>query len=243
MENQNKRPEVMPRQVKAQQPKLKEEKPGDALPPQQPLTDEETAPKQPPRWRKIVKKVLLWLGVVLALVLCYLFLLLGEPDEDEQLTQQPSQAQPITLPMSAVESPGDTSPEGLAELFGQPVLCLYGSALSMTRSRVYDTAFRGEYARRVTLTYAFEDGQALTLESIRPVSAIALLRGEDYHLNGDSLYYIGGMDAAWMENGTDVLVFGQTADAAYAVRCPIEHKADLEVLLKQTTLIAAPSAE
>lgn len=188
MENQNKRPEDMPRQVKAQQPKLKEEKPGDALPPQQPLTDEETAPKQPPRWRKIVKKVLLWLGVVLALVLCYLFLLLGEPDEDEQLTQQPSQAQPITLPMSAVESPGDTSPEGLAELFGQPVLCLYGSALSMTRSRVYDTAFRGEYARRVTLTYAFEDGQALTLESIRPVSAIALLRGEDYHLNGDSLY-------------------------------------------------------
>ena len=95
----------------------------------------------------------------------------------------------------------------------------------------------------VTLTYAFEDGQALTLESIRPVSAIALLRGEDYHLNGDSLYYIGGMDAAWMENGTDVLVFGQTADAAYAVRCPIGHKADLEVLLKQTTLIAAPSAE
>ena len=39
MENQNKRPEDMPRQVKAQQPKLKEEKPGDALPPQQPLTD------------------------------------------------------------------------------------------------------------------------------------------------------------------------------------------------------------
>ena len=37
--------------------------------------------------------------------------------------------------------------------------------------------------------------------------------------------------------------FGQTADAAYAVRCPIGHKADLEVLLKQTTLIAAPSAE
>ncbi len=62
MENQNKRPENMPRQVKAQQPKLKEEKPGDALPPQQPLTDEEAAPKQPPRWRKIVKKVLLVAG-------------------------------------------------------------------------------------------------------------------------------------------------------------------------------------
>ena len=73
MENQNKRPEDMPRQAKAQQPKLKEEKPGDALPPQQPLTDEEAAPKTTPRWRKIVKKVLLWLGVVLALVLSRFF--------------------------------------------------------------------------------------------------------------------------------------------------------------------------
>lgn len=79
----------------------------------------------------------------------------------------------------------------------------------MTRSRVYDTAFQGEYARRATLTYAFEDGQSLTVESIRPVSAIALLKGEDYHLNGDTMYYIGGMDAAWMENGADVLVFAR----------------------------------
>ena len=44
MENQNKRPEDMPRQVKAQKPKLKEEKNGEALPPQQPLTDGKTAP-------------------------------------------------------------------------------------------------------------------------------------------------------------------------------------------------------
>ena len=184
-----------------------------------------------------------WVAVALALALCYLFLLLGEPDEDSKLAQQPAQQTPITLPMSAVESPGDTSPEGLAEIFGQPVLCLYGSALSMTRSRVYDTAFQGEYARRATLTYAFEDGQSLTVESIRPVSAIALLKGEDYHLNGDTMYYIGGMDAAWMENGADVLVFGQTADAAYAVRCPIGHKAELDVLLKQTTLTAAATGE
>ncbi len=243
MEKQSKRPENMPRQVKAEKPKLKKEQGGEVLPPQQPLTDEEALPKKTPRWKKIVRRVLAWVAVALALALCYLFLLLGEPDEDSKLAQQPAQQTPITLPMSAVESPGDTSPEGLAEIFGQPVLCLYGSALSMTRSRVYDTAFQGEYARRATLTYAFEDGQSLTVESIRPVSAIALLKGEDYHLNGDTMYYIGGMDAAWMENGADVLVFGQTADAAYAVRCPIGHKAELDVLLKQTTLTAASTGE
>lgn len=120
MEKQSKRPENMPRQVKAEKPKLKKEQGGEALPPQQPLTDEEALPKKTPRWKKIVRRVLAWVAVALALALCYLFLLLGEPDEDSKLAQQPVQQTPITLPMSAVESPGDTSPEGLAEIFGQP---------------------------------------------------------------------------------------------------------------------------
>lgn len=190
-----------------------------------------------------MRRVLAWVAVALALALCYLFLLLGEPDEDSKLAQQPAQQTPITLPMSAVESPGDTSPEGLVEIFGQPVL------VPVRQRSVHDPfpgvrhRFSGRIRRRATLTYAFEDGQSLTVESIRPVSAIALLKGEDYHLNGDTMYYIGGMDAAWMENGADVLVFGQTADAAYAVRCPIGHKAELDVLLKQTTLTAAATGE
>ena len=214
---------------------------GDPLPKQQPVTDEETEEKKPSRLRIILLRALVGTLLVIALVFAYLFLLLGEPDEEAK-SVQPAVEETISMPMGALDVPGDANLQNLADTFGQPVMALYGG-LSMQRARVFDTAFSGGYARRVTLTYAFEDGQALTLESIRPVSAIALLRGEDYHLNGDSLYYIGGMDAAWMENGTDVLVFGQTADAAYAVRCPIGHKADLEVLLKQTTLIAAPSAE
>lgn len=105
MEKQSKRPENMPRQVKAEKPKLKKEQGGEALPPQQPLTDEEALPKKTPRWKKIVRRVLAWVAVALALALCYLFLLLGEPDEDSKLAQQPVQQTPITLPMSAVESP------------------------------------------------------------------------------------------------------------------------------------------
>lgn len=48
-----------------------------------------------------------------------------------------------------------------------PVMALYGG-LSMQRARVFDTAFSGGYARRVTLTYAFEDGAQLTVESTAP---------------------------------------------------------------------------
>ena len=72
MEKQSKRPENMPRQVKAEKPKLKKEQGGEVLPPQQPLTDEEALPKKTPRWKKIVRRVLAWVAVALALALCYL---------------------------------------------------------------------------------------------------------------------------------------------------------------------------
>ena len=65
MEKQSKRPENMPRQVKAEKPKLKKEQGGEALPPQQPLTDEEALPKKTPRWKKIVRRVLAWVAVAL----------------------------------------------------------------------------------------------------------------------------------------------------------------------------------
>ena len=142
------------------------------------------------------------------------------------------------MPMSALESPGEGNLSTIAETFGQPVMTLYGSGLHMERSRVYDTAFGGGYARRVTLTYAFEDGQTLTVESIRPTAAVTLLGGDGYTLDADSMFYIGGVDAAWMESAERICVFGQTGAAAYAVVCPPSHKADLETLLKQTALVA-----
>ena len=48
----------------------------------------------------------------------------------------------------------------------------------------------------------------------------------------------GGLDAALMSNGEWLLVFGQTESAAYAVRCPASHAAELNALLKQTVLTA-----
>lgn len=212
--------------------------PGDELPRQKALTDEEEPPKETPRWRRAAKRALAAAGVILALCLAYVFLLLGEPDEDVAALSQ-KETDPVTMPMTAVESPGETSVEGLAELFGRPVLCLYGSALSMQRSRVYDTAFQGEYARRVTLTYAFDDGETLTVESVRPIAAAALWKEEGYRLDGETLYYIGGMDAALMANDRQICVFGQTDSAAYAVRCPVQRREELETLLKQTALISA----
>lgn len=214
------------------------EKPKDVLPAQKALTDETDEPSKPAKWKSVLLRVVTVVLVVLVLSLMYVFLLLGEPDEDAAYTDQVQQEQ-IRMPMTAIESPGDSSVSAIAETFGQPVLSLYGSALSMTQSRIYDTAFGGGYARRATLTYTFEDGAKLLVESIRPTGAVTLLRGSGYSLDADTLYAIGGVDAARMDNDQQICVFGQTGNAVYAVTCPKSHAEELETLLKQTALIAA----
>ena len=210
-------------------------RPADPLPQQQPVTDEEPAEKKPSRLRLILLRTAVAVLLVIALVFAYLFLLLGEPDEETKYVDLPDEAL-ITMPMGALEIPGEANLQTLANTFGQPVMALYGGP-ALERARVYDTAFGGGYARRVTLTYAFEDGAQLTVESIRPTSAITLL-GSGYSLSVRSLYALGGLDAARMDGGGQICIFGQSDTAAYAVLCPEEHESDLNSLLRQTTLIA-----
>ena len=176
--------------------------------------------------------------LVIALVFAYLFLLLGEPDEETKYVDLPDEAL-ITMPMGALEIPGEANLQTLANTFGQPVMALYGGP-ALERARVYDTAFGGGYARRVTLTYAFDDGTRFTVESIRPTSAITLLGG-GYSLSVRSLYALGGLDAARMDGGGQICIFGESETAAYAVLCPEGHEDDLSGLLRQTTLIAPES--
>lgn len=234
------RPQGMPTQAPPQKsnPLRGPEKPKDILPEQKPLTDEEAAPRPPAKWKTVLVRALTVLLLIVALALMYIFLLLGEPDEDEVYTQTQPEAQ-ITMPMTAVESLGESNLSTLAVTFGQPVMSLYGSGLSMELSRIYDTAFGGGYARRVTLSYAFADGSRLLVESIRPTGAVTLLRDSGYVLDADTLYAIGGVDAARMDNDRQICVFGQTGEAVYAVTCPRSHAEELEALLKQTALIAA----
>lgn len=230
-----------PRDMPAEAPRPRKsalrdrQKPRDPLPEQQPVTDEDAAPKKPSRLRIFLLRAAVAVLLVIALVFAYLFLLLGEPDEEAKYVDLPEE-ELITMPMGALEIPGEANLQTLANTFGQPVMALYGGP-ALERARVYDTAFGGGYARRVTLTYAFEDGAQLTVESIRPTSAITLL-GSGYSLSASSLYALGGLDAARMDGGGQICIFGESDTAAYAVLCPEGHEDDLNTLLRQTTLIA-----
>ena len=117
------------------------------------------------------------------------------------------------------------------------MLALYGSDLPLQKATLFDTAFHGGYARRMRLVYAFPDGQTLTVESLRPTGAVALLSGADYRLTLDSLYAIAGMDAVRLENADSVCLLTRDLEAAYAVICPKAHADVLPALAKQLSLM------
>ena len=200
-------------------------RPAPETPPvQAPLDGEEIPQREPSALSRFLRRAGLAVLLVLALVFAYIFLLLGEPEES------------ILMPMSALEIPGQANVQTMADSFGQPVLSL-GSVLSMQKARIYDTAFDDGYARRVTLTYTFEDGSVATAESIRPTAAVTLLRGSGYKLDASALYTLGGLNAARMDNQTTCCVFAQSDTAVYAVICPIDKAPDLTSILRYTTLV------
>ena len=231
------RPEGMPTQVPPRKPPTPAPPASEPLPRQKPVTDE-PEPVAPAKWKAVVKRVLATLGVVLVLSMVYVFLLMGEPDEDDQLTAQTAvQEESIRVPIAATEVGGNADLNPLAVNFGKPVLALYGSNLSIQKATLFDTAFHGGYARRMQLVYAFPDGQTLTVESIRPTAAVALLGGDRYSLSMDSLYSMAGMDAVLMNWEDAVCMIARSLDTAYAVICPEAHRDELAALLKQLSLM------
>ena len=209
----------------------------DLLPTQQPVTDEPVA-RPPARWKAIVRRVLSIVGLILSLALVYVFLLVGEPEEDTQLAQQTqAQEEVIRVPIAAAQLDGAADLNALAVNFGMPVLTLQGAPATLQQSTLFDTAFRGGYARRFQLTYAYPTGETILVESIRPTAAVSLVARVSYSLNVAQLYTLGGMDAVRMDSGDAVLVLARGLDAAYAITLPKAYADTLAALLKQCVLM------
>ena len=229
-------PEGMPSQVPPRRPQAPPPA-RDQLPVQKPITDEPEA-SPPAKWKKIVKRVLAVIGLALSLALIYVFLLMGEPGEDDQLQKQTAvQEETIRVPIAAAQVDGNADLNPLAVNFGMPVLALSGSPLTLAKATLFDTAYHGGYARRMQLSYTFPTGETLTVESLRPTAAVSLLGGERYSLRMDGLYTIAGMDAVRVDGQETVMVLARGLEAAYAVVCPKAREGDLPALLKQATLM------
>ena len=143
------------------------------------------------------------------------------------------------MPMTGQEMTANRGPVTAAAVsFGKPAMELRGGVLPLEKASLYDTAYRGGYARRLTLTYQFEDGQIMTIDSIRPPGAISLLDGYERTPSAwTRCTPMGGMDAVRMDSDSYIRLAAAGTDAVYVVHFPVSHEEQLTDYLRYTGLI------
>ena len=232
-------PKDMPKEIETVRRNYLKEQRRDDLPAQKAITDEPER-KPPAKWKAVLKKIAIILALILALTFLYLFLLMGEPDDDDEilLAQSAQQEEVIRMPMTAQEMAGTVDVNAAAVSFGKDAMELRGGVLPLLKASLYDTAYHGGYARRLTLTYQFPDGTIMTIDSLRPAGAISLFTDPAYTIRVDVIYTMGGMDAVRMDSENYIRVAAQNEDAAYVVHFPVAHADDLADYLHYTGLIS-----
>jgi hypothetical protein len=231
-------PADMPREVETIRRNYLQTPKRDLMPAQKALSDVPEV-KPPAKWKAVARKLLLLLLLLLALAFLYLFLLMGEPDDDDEmlLKQSAAQEEIIRMPMTGQEMTGTVDVTAAAVSFGKDVMELRGNALPLIKAALYDTAYNGGYARRLTLTYQFPDGSEMTVDSIRPPGAITLLTDSQYALRVDTLYTMGGLDAVRMDSEDYIRVAAAGEDAVYVMHIPVAKEEQLSDYLRTLGLI------
>jgi hypothetical protein len=188
--------------------------------------------------RKVLERILLALLVVVCIGAFYLAVILAEVPADQGAPAQ-SPAPQVTL---TAEQPRQISSLNdiaqLAEHFPSPVLALTASTeLSFSGGVVNDLAYKGSYARLITLTYQTQNGETLKLYSIYPPDAFTLLPGEGYTLQDRLTASLAGMTAVRMENADMIRLHVKGESALYALTAPRMDEELLSEISRQAMLV------
>ena len=182
-------------------------------------------------WRRAIKAVLLALLTTLLLAAFYIAVIMGNPQEDAA-ARDARQAQPLP---GAMASPILITDESmlyvLLEHFpAQLMAAMQTSALTFEQGLLEDVPFENGLARRATLLYRTAEGAPVTIVSIYPARALALLPKGDYAISGTAGLTLASLRSVRMENDSSIRMHAQGEDALYAVTLPKLSAAALRTL-------------
>ena len=184
-----------------------------------------TAPKREPRkphprLKKALHVLLMTLLAVILVALCYLAVILGQPEEPENAIDI-DQTQPLLTASPALNIQSERQVAALAEAFPVPVLAfMEGMGPVLVSGTSYDQAYEGGFARICELRYTTDNGLEITLTTIYPARAIELLGKDGYTLTGAAAQNLTGLTAVRMENADHIRLHAQASDAIYALTLP-----------------------
>ena len=166
----------------------------------------------------------------------YLAVIIGQPQEDETAsTVTPRMDQPLLSAGQDVVTSADDLPL-LLRMFPAPALTPTTSGWPLVVGTCYDVAFENGRGRILTLTYQASDTIQVTLTSIYPARAIALLEKGDYRISASLGATLAGLRSIRMENAESIRLHAQGEEALYVMITPLLEENSLRSIAGQMTL-------
>ena len=190
-----------------------------------------------PLWRRVIRVILGALLTVALLAAFYIAVVMGNPQEDEAAAITAKMDQPLLTAMSSPVLITQQSQLGaLLEAFPAPVMAAMNAVMTFRQGLCEDVPYENGLGRRVTLTYATAEGLTVTVASIYPARALALIPKGDYTLSGTAGLPLAGLRSVRMENADTIRMHAQGTDALYVVTLPRLTAADLRTLTQPLSL-------
>ena len=182
-----------------------------------------------PAWRRVLRAVLTAALAVLLIALFYVAVVMGQPQGSVSAGVEPRMDQPLLSPLpSALLITDNAQLSRLTEAFPAPVMHpLYGDSLTFVEGLCCDLSFEGGLGRRLTLTYRTDDYHTLTVTSIYPARALALVGKEDYTFSQTAGQKLAGLPSVRMENASAIRLHSQGEEALYVLTAPKVPDAEL----------------
>lgn len=194
-----------------------------------------------PKLARIIRSVLIALLALFLAGVFYVAVVLGQPQPDNSRIDI-RQNQPLLAASPAVNISTEDELNVLFDHFPVPVLSfLPGSGLTLQSGVSGDVAFEQGFARTATLTYTVDwNGQVLTLtvQSIYPARALALIPKADYRIAAVAGQPLAGLPSVRMENGDTIRLHTQASDALYVLTVPKAAAGDLAALTRSLQLVS-----
>ena len=184
-----------------------------------------------PLWRRSIKAILLTALTIVLLAAFYLAVVMGTPQEEgSAVTARQDQPLLTALPSAVfITDPGQLGQ--LLDAFPAPVLAaLNTTALRFESGLCEDVPYENGLGRRVTLTYRTAEDALVTVVSIYPARATALISKGDYTLSDTFGLPLDGLRSVRMEKPGSICMHVQGEEALYVVTLPELSAASLRAL-------------
>lgn len=202
------------------------------------------------RFQVVLIRLLTGVMVLMLLAAFYLAVIMGDPNQDPAGAQaaekaaSPAPQQNVLAAQPARNAAAGENPVQLAASFPAPYLTLSaeGGSFAFQGGQAYDSAFEGGFARIMTLHYQSASGAQVSLTSIYPARAFALLGRDGYALS-DGSYSLAGQPAVRMDGSRGLRIHTQGSEALYALTAPAVGQEELAQILKAVHLDESPLSQ